>query len=391
MKAVINQTNFTAGELSPRMKGRGDVARYQNGAETIENGIVVVHGGVVRRQGTRYLATAKLGGDRIVRLIRYVYAVDQAYVLEFGHLYIRFYDGATGAVIIDPATSLPFEVVSPYTSDQLSNVRTKQSADLMFLYHPEVPTQQLQRLTTLLWVLRPVKWATEPFAEIGHTPNARLQLSAATPGTGVAFTTSPVSAPGAPLSVSATPFNSAARVAFSPPASSGGAGVTSYAVTSSPGGVTGTGVGSPIMVTGLTNGVSYTFTVVASNKAGPGPASSPSAPVTPLGSLPGGSLTVTGSNFAATVKNGAFAVIGPTVSISGGQGPYTVSWTKLSGSSGIYIYATGNPLQMESSGFGTTLTARVRATATDANGATGSIDLNLTITHQTGNNNEVPQ
>ncbi len=390
MKAVINQTNFTAGELSPRMKGRGDVARYQNGAETIENGIVVVHGGVVRRQGTRYLSTAKLAGDRVIRLIRYVYAVDQAYVLEFGHLYIRFYDGATGAVIINPDNSLPFEVVSPYTSDQLANVRTKQSADLMFLYHSEVPTQQLQRLTPLLWVMRAVKWATEPFAEIGHTPNARLQMSAATPGSGRAFTTSAVSAPGAPLGVSATPFNAAARVSFSPPASNGGGTITSYTVTSSPGGVTATGVGSPIMVTGLTNGDAYTFTVAASNKAGSGPASAASGAVTPLSSLAGGTLSVSGPGLSLSVRNGSIVLPGPTVSIAGGSPPYAVTWSKLSGSSGLNVTANGNPPIIESDGFGTTNTARVRANATDSNGATGSIDLNVSVRHVTGSGNEVP-
>src|SRR3546814_5340462 len=64
-----------------------DTSRYQKGAETIENAVVAVHGGVDRRGGFRYLATAKLGDERRVRLIRYVFNVDQAYLIEFGHQY----------------------------------------------------------------------------------------------------------------------------------------------------------------------------------------------------------------------------------------------------------------------------------------------------------------
>src|SRR3546814_17667426 len=90
------------------MKGRVDTSRYQKGAETIENAVVAVHGGVDRRGGFRYLATAKLGDERRVRLIRYVFNVDQAYLIEFGHQYVRFYT-STGAVILDDALN-PLEL-----------------------------------------------------------------------------------------------------------------------------------------------------------------------------------------------------------------------------------------------------------------------------------------
>ena len=64
-----------------------------------------------------------------------------------------------------------------------------------------------------------------------------------------------------------------ASVSFSAPSSNGGAAITSYTVTSSPGGKTATGAGSPLVVTGLTNGTSYTFTVTAHNVAGDSAAS----------------------------------------------------------------------------------------------------------------------
>jgi len=89
-------------------------------------------------------------------------------------------------------------------------------------------------------------------------------------------------APGAPVIGTATAGNTQASITFTPPAFTGGAAITGYTATSSPGGLTGAGAGSPVTVTGLTNGVPYTFTVTASNTAGPGAASAASNPVTPV-------------------------------------------------------------------------------------------------------------
>src|SRR5262249_14998464 len=83
--------------------------------------------------------------------------------------------------------------------------------------------------------------------------------------------------PGAPTDVVATPnIDKGVRLSWTQPP-----GIpTSYTVTASPADGTATVDGTDAIVTGLTAGTSYTFTVLATNDSGDGPASDPSAPVT---------------------------------------------------------------------------------------------------------------
>ena len=90
----------------------------------------------------------------------------------------------------------------------------------------------------------------------------------------------PVTAPGAPTGVAAVAGNAQATITFTGPTLNGGSPITDYTVTSSPGGMTATGTSSPIVVSGLVNGTSYTFTVTAANSAGTGIASAASNNVT---------------------------------------------------------------------------------------------------------------
>lgn len=88
--------------------------------------------------------------------------------------------------------------------------------------------------------------------------------------------------PGTPTGVTATAGNTQATVSFTAPTYLGKSGSVTYVVTASPGGATASGSASPITVTGLTNGTSYTFTVYALTPYGvSGGASSASNAVTP--------------------------------------------------------------------------------------------------------------
>ena len=84
------QTNFTAGELSPRLDARIDLTKYQNGAKTLENMFIFPHGGTQRRGGTKFITQTKTAADK-VRLVPFEFSTTQAYILEFGDEYIRFY------------------------------------------------------------------------------------------------------------------------------------------------------------------------------------------------------------------------------------------------------------------------------------------------------------
>ena len=94
------------------------------------------------------------------------------------------------------------------------------------------------------------------------------------------FAVNPV-VPGAPTSVVGTAGTAQVSVAFTGPVFNGGSAITGYTVTASPGGASVSGATGPLVVTGLTNGTPYTFTVTATNLAGTGAASTASAAVTP--------------------------------------------------------------------------------------------------------------
>jgi len=139
--------------------------------------------------------------------------------------------------------------------------------------------------------------------------------------------------PGAPLNVTAIGGDGQASVSWTPPASDGGSPISGYTVTSTPGGITVAAGPSATSatVTGLTNGVTYTFTVAASNALGTGPASAPSGPVTPVSPL--------------RPSIGPVCVSGLAVSLNGGVdwgqlavGVITLDWGDGTSTSGAAVF-----------------------------------------------------
>ena len=136
--------------------------------------------------------------------------------------------------------------------------------------------------------------------------------------------------PMAPSGVSAAPGSTQATVSWTAPASNGGSAITRYSVRVL-NGVPSSQVGLPrtvatgatrLTVTGLANGTAYRFTVAAANATGTGPASAPSAPITPR-TVPGAPRSVSaapGSTQAALwwtapASNGGAPITGYTVRV----------------------------------------------------------------------------
>lgn len=87
--ATVVLNAFNAGELSPQIEGRTDVLRYYHGCRTLENMVPLPHGGAMKRSGGYYIADANLASN--IRIIPFEYSVTQAYIIEAGHGYLRFY------------------------------------------------------------------------------------------------------------------------------------------------------------------------------------------------------------------------------------------------------------------------------------------------------------
>ena len=96
-RVAVQLTNFTGGELSPRLDGRNDLAKYSSGCKTLQNMIVYPHGSAARRPGTNFVAEVKTS-SAFTRLIPFEFSTTQTYILEFGNEYIRYYKDS-GAVL----------------------------------------------------------------------------------------------------------------------------------------------------------------------------------------------------------------------------------------------------------------------------------------------------
>jgi len=158
------QTNFTAGELSPRLYSRVDVNKYPNGAYKLQNLIVQRFGGARKRGGSQFIYATK-DSAKLSRLLPFVYSVTQAYVLEFGDLYIRVF---TNGGIVNIAGT-PIEVVTPWSQTEIDDLQFAQSADVLYITHPNYAPRKLSRVSATSFTLDIIDFKDGPYLEINGT------------------------------------------------------------------------------------------------------------------------------------------------------------------------------------------------------------------------------
>ena len=165
-KVTPIQTNFTGGEISPRLLGRVDLTKYTASVQTCQNFLVFPHGGVTKRSGTRFIAEVK-DSSKTVRLIPFVFSTVQAYILEFGDYYVRFFRNE--GQIQNSANTAVYEISSPYSQTDLANLDFTQSADILYLLHPDYQTRKLSRTGHTQWSFSTLNAVDGPWGEINTT------------------------------------------------------------------------------------------------------------------------------------------------------------------------------------------------------------------------------
>lgn len=174
-------TNFTGGAVTEKLDARVDSKTYQNSARVVKNGVVLPQGGVASRAGTIYVGAVKDPSSR-VRVYPFTYSATVAYTLEIGAGYIRFWKDR--APVMDGA--VPAEVATTYTVAELRELRFEQSADILYIGHPEHAPAKLIRTSATTFELHDVRFFPPPTHEPTVAPSGTLTLSTTAPGTATA-------------------------------------------------------------------------------------------------------------------------------------------------------------------------------------------------------------
>lgn len=208
------QNSFNAGEFSPRAAGRTDIAKYGAACALLEGFIPVIQGPAQRRGGFRYVAEVRSSATR-TWLMPFEFNTTQAYQLEFGTNYIRFYANH-GQVIVSGVSAWVtghlysvgdlvitgglnyycqkqhtsgtfatdfsagdwytlvgsiFEIPSPYNAADLTDsdgnfrLRFVESADIIYITHPSYAPRKLSRLGPTTWTLTTMMPSGGPFKD----------------------------------------------------------------------------------------------------------------------------------------------------------------------------------------------------------------------------------
>lgn len=164
--------SFNAGEFSPLMMGQTDFQKWKNGCRKMLNFIPRSQGPAERRGGTYFVSEVRDSGQK-VWLAKFEYNTTQAFLLEFGPGYVKFY--SNHGVALDGSGN-PLVVSSPYSASDLTNrdggfgLSMVQSGDVIYIctHTGNLPPYKLSRLSNTNWALTAFNYAAAagPFDDI---------------------------------------------------------------------------------------------------------------------------------------------------------------------------------------------------------------------------------
>jgi len=182
-RTTLALTSFVSGEFSSKLDGRTDFAKYQTSCKTLENFLIHPQGAATRRVGTQFISEIK-DSTKKTRLIPFEFSTTQTYILEFGNQYIRFYKDK-GQILSGGSA---YEISSPYLEAELFDIKFAQSADVMYLVHPNHETSKLSRTGHTSWSLDEVEFTDGPYLAVNTT--STTMSPSATTGNGITITAS---------------------------------------------------------------------------------------------------------------------------------------------------------------------------------------------------------
>lgn len=177
--------SFSRGEITPLAQARRDIEMYRAAAKSLSNFLVMKEGGIRRRSGTRYRGAAKFA-NKDTRLIDFVFSSSQAYALEMGDSYTRFW--INGAQIVSGPD--PYELVSPFAEADLRHLHWAQSFDTLFFSRQSmtIKPKKLIRHSHTSWEWQDIDFWDGPYLPINDENNAVAISTSPIPGANVTFT-----------------------------------------------------------------------------------------------------------------------------------------------------------------------------------------------------------
>lgn len=171
MSRLVLQPSFSRGEIAPSLHGRVDLSLYGTGLKRCENFIVRPYGGVSNRPGLRYCGDAL--DDAATQMVPFIVRRGLAYLIELGHERARFW--FEGALLVAGDPLEPVEIVTPYAAVDLAAIRFTQSADALFMVHPDYPPQILRRTGATTFTIEELETVDGPFRDIN--PNEAIRVA----------------------------------------------------------------------------------------------------------------------------------------------------------------------------------------------------------------------